>query len=199
MSSTYMKWPRILIIEEDWQNSTVILGDDFNMEWLINQVIVDMLRRAKESVYEEFKLTLTGKKLLNVLRLEARGLLEQIRPLRQLEGYGGLIKDLEAKHKQLIREIRKLNISTDITHRSWEFAMETAKKKPITDYYIGKLRKTGSRHMGKCPFHEDGSPSFVIYETNTANCFGCGWNGDVIDFVSKLNNLDFKETIRLLQ
>lgn len=48
------------------------------------------------------------------------------------------------------------------------------------------------RHqMLKCPFHEDDQPSLKIYtETNTFNCFGCGANGDVIEFIQKKENLN---------
>jgi DNA primase catalytic core len=44
-------------------------------------------------------------------------------------------------------------------------------------------------HMLKCPFHEDDKPSLKIYSnTNTFNCFGCGANGDVIEFIQKKEN-----------
>ncbi len=40
-------------------------------------------------------------------------------------------------------------------------------------------------HMLKCPFHGEETGSMKIYpETNTFNCFGCGRNGDVIEFCS---------------
>ncbi len=43
----------------------------------------------------------------------------------------------------------------------------------------------------KCPFHEDDKPSMKIYtDTNTFNCFGCGANGDVIEFIQKKENLN---------
>lgn len=39
--------------------------------------------------------------------------------------------------------------------------------------------------MLKCPFHEDDQPSLKVYPlTNTFNCFGCGKNGDAIEFCS---------------
>jgi DNA primase catalytic core len=44
-------------------------------------------------------------------------------------------------------------------------------------------------HMLQCPFHEDDKPSLKIYtNTNTFNCFGCGANGDVIEFIQKKEN-----------
>ena len=38
-------------------------------------------------------------------------------------------------------------------------------------------------NMLKCPFHADGTASLKVYpQTNTFNCFGCGKNGDPIEF-----------------
>ena len=73
-----------------------------------------------------------------------------------------------------------------------------AKQVPIETFYIGNLISLGGRKKGLCPFHSEKSASFVIYPTNTYNCFGCGENGDVIDFVMKLNNIDFKEALALV-
>ena len=48
--------------------------------------------------------------------------------------------------------------------------------------------------VGKCPFHEDETPSFSVNDKeNYWNCFsGCG-GGSVIDFWMKLHDTDFKE------
>lgn len=56
------------------------------------------------------------------------------------------------------------------------------------------LKKTGSNHKGLCPFHSEKTPSFVVSEDKQIfTCFGCGATGDVIEFVKRLNNLDFRE------
>ena len=40
------------------------------------------------------------------------------------------------------------------------------------------VRRTGRATMAKCPFHEEKTPSFAMYEdTNTYYCFGCGKSG----------------------
>ena len=45
--------------------------------------------------------------------------------------------------------------------------------------------KPNRNHMLNCPFHEDSNASMKVYtDTNTFNCFGCGKNGDVIEFCS---------------
>ncbi len=43
--------------------------------------------------------------------------------------------------------------------------------------------KINRNHMLNCPFHEDSNASMKVYtNTNTFNCFGCGKNGDTIEF-----------------
>lgn len=47
-----------------------------------------------------------------------------------------------------------------------------------------KLQRSGNELKACCPFHEDRTPSFTIYAGDRrAYCFGCGWSGDVLDFV----------------
>lgn len=63
-----------------------------------------------------------------------------------------------------------------------------------------ELKKHGSRDLiGKCPFHEDENPSFVVTpEKNLFHCLGCDAGGSVIDLVMKLDGLDFKEAVQKL-
>ena len=64
---------------------------------------------------------------------------------------------------------------------------------------VVSLKKAGSTYKGLCPFHNEKTPSFVVYETTqTYKCFGCNEGGDVISFVQKYNRLDFKEAVEML-
>ena len=60
-----------------------------------------------------------------------------------------------------------------------------------------ELKKHGSRDfIGKCPFHQDGNPSFVVTPSkNLFHCLGCDAAGSVIDFVMKLDGLDFRAAV----
>lgn len=50
--------------------------------------------------------------------------------------------------------------------------------------------------MLKCPFHADDTASMKIYpQTNTFNCFGCGKNGDIIEFIQLKENCSKHEAI----
>ena len=62
------------------------------------------------------------------------------------------------------------------------------------------LRKAGNLYKGLCPFHQEKTPSFVVYpDRGTWHCFGaCGTGGDVFSFVMKRDNLDFREALEVL-
>src|SRR5262245_14137161 len=53
-------------------------------------------------------------------------------------------------------------------------------------------RASGSRFTGRCPFHEEKTPSFSVNPVDKLYyCFGCGKGGDVISFVREPEGLDF--------
>ncbi len=61
------------------------------------------------------------------------------------------------------------------------------------------LRQAGERWMGVCPFHQESQPSLSVHpERGLFYCFGCHASGDVIDFYSQINGLDFVEAVREL-
>jgi DNA primase len=60
-------------------------------------------------------------------------------------------------------------------------------------------RASGSRYMGRCPFHEERTPSFSVNPVEKLYyCFGCGKGGDLISFVRESENLDFVGAIEWL-
>ncbi len=61
------------------------------------------------------------------------------------------------------------------------------------------LRKQGARLVGRCPFHEERTPSFSVNPgTGLYHCFGCHKGGDVIRFVEEIQGLDFVGAIEWL-
>ncbi len=61
------------------------------------------------------------------------------------------------------------------------------------------LKKSGRNYFGLCPFHKEKTPSFsVSVDKQIFHCFGCGAGGNVIHFIQKIENIDFKESIELL-
>ena len=69
------------------------------------------------------------------------------------------------------------------------------------EYPVDKLLKTktlGSKKWARCPFHEDKHPSLMIDSENYLHCFSCGFHGDTIELVRKLNGLSFWDAVRRL-
>lgn len=61
------------------------------------------------------------------------------------------------------------------------------------------LRRVGTRWTGRCPFHEERTPSFSVNaERKLFHCFGCGKGGDLIGFVRETEGLDFAEAVEWL-
>lgn len=62
-----------------------------------------------------------------------------------------------------------------------------------------QLRKSGRSYTGRCPFHDDNSPSFSVDPSKGLyHCFGCGEGGDIFTFAMKTAGLDFNEAVEFL-
>lgn len=63
-----------------------------------------------------------------------------------------------------------------------------------------KLKKSGMRYLGLCPFHDDKHiGSFVVYpKGNVFKCFKCDAKGGPVEFIMKHENLTFPDAIRWL-
>lgn len=83
--------------------------------------------------------------------------------------------------EELIDEIKNKNDIIDI----------------ISQYVV--LKRSGRNFFGLCPFHKEKSPSFSVSpDKQIFHCFGCGIGGDVFRFVSKIENISFREAIEIL-
>src|SRR5665213_3585762 len=60
-----------------------------------------------------------------------------------------------------------------------------------------KLARSGRQWKGCCPFHEEKSPSFYVYDDGF-HCFGCGAHGDAISFVMQTQGASFMEAVEQL-
>ena len=68
----------------------------------------------------------------------------------------------------------------------------------VVNEYV-PLKRRGANYLGLCPFHKEKTPSFTVSpDKQIYKCFGCGQGGSVVQFISKLENLDFKETLEHL-
>ncbi len=62
-----------------------------------------------------------------------------------------------------------------------------------------RLEKAGVNWKALCPFHNEKTPSFYVNEEKQFwHCFGCGKGGDAFAFLMEIENLDFKEALKIL-
>ena len=64
------------------------------------------------------------------------------------------------------------------------------------------VRVNGRRAWWVCPFHQDNSPSFLVSqkpaERGRYHCFGCGADGDAIDYVRRRQNCGYGDALAAL-
>ena len=61
------------------------------------------------------------------------------------------------------------------------------------------LTQRGNSFVGKCPFHDEKTPSFNVNDSKGLyHCFGCKAGGNVITFIQEFKNFSFPETIKYL-
>ncbi len=62
-----------------------------------------------------------------------------------------------------------------------------------------QLKRSGKEWKGKCPFHDDRTPSFyVVPDKGFYKCFGCGESGDIFSFMMKRLGMDFNDAVKSL-
>ena len=68
----------------------------------------------------------------------------------------------------------------------------------VISQYVA-LKRSGRNFFGLCPFHRENSPSFSVSpDKQIFHCFGCGVGGNVIHFISKIEGINFVETLQQL-
>ena len=75
----------------------------------------------------------------------------------------------------------------------FEAVKQSVTTRQAAEHYGVRVGRTG---MCRCPFHDDKNPSMKV--DRRFHCFGCQADGDVIDFVSRLENVSPKEAALML-
>lgn len=61
------------------------------------------------------------------------------------------------------------------------------------------LKRSGRNFLGLCPFHKEKTPSFSVSpDKQIFHCFGCGVGGNALHFISKIENINFRESLEVL-
>ena len=85
-----------------------------------------------------------------------------------------------------------------LTPDSIEKIKQTARIEEVVGDFV-TLKRRGSNMIGRCPFHDEKTPSFTV---NTARgifkCFGCGKAGDSIKFVMEHEHFTYPEALKYI-
>ncbi|QSH39441.1 DNA primase [Candidatus Kaiserbacteria bacterium] len=82
--------------------------------------------------------------------------------------------------------------------RNIENIKERLSIEEVVGQYV-ELKPAGSSLKGKCPFHAEKTPSFMVSPMRQSyHCFGCGVGGDIFTFVQEIEGLDFKGSLKAL-
>ncbi len=68
----------------------------------------------------------------------------------------------------------------------------------VIKQYVPDLKRTGRSYKGRCPFHKENTPSFIVTpDMQIFKCFGCGEGGDVISFIQKIERVEFAQALTI--
>src|SRR5436190_5597364 len=85
-----------------------------------------------------------------------------------------------------------------ITSESLEGVRAAADIVEVVQGYT-ELRRSGGRFVGRCPFHDERTPSFSVDPGEKLYyCFGCQAGGDVFTFLQEKEGLEFRESVEQL-
>ncbi len=69
----------------------------------------------------------------------------------------------------------------------------------VVGEYVQLKNAGGGEMKGRCPFHDEKSPSFTVSPSKGVYyCFGCQEKGNLFDFVAKIDSLSFRDVAEKL-
>lgn len=121
----------------------------------------------------------------------------------EFENYLKLANWYDAVNRQLDAAKKSQRKKLNIFEFSYEL-MDAIKDRVtlvdmIDELKIRKKRSGGNRYVIICPFHDEKTPSCMVYaEEDKFHCFGCQAHGDSIDFYQLYNDIEFDEALARL-
>ena len=145
---------------------------------------------------------------LDNLDLKFKPILDDIR-----EKYSGTVQELHIELQKYIYGTEEKKLKGHIKRTNHLIRIDEWKRKPvdksqITDAEIAAAKEVSTKDISglrfsrqgfaQCPYHNEKTASFKVYPDNRFHCFGCGADGDVIDFVMKQQSIPFLDAVKFL-
>lgn len=124
-----------------------------------------------------------------------------VKAMNSNEDYDTVGWEYELRAERIQQELDELDKKINMfkwharppSQKKSSFNVDDIKANIKIETLLGKPNKqSGRRAYYNCPFHDDNTPSFVVYEEqNTFHCFSCGAGGDIIALHMKMKEIDF--------
>ncbi len=193
-------WHELLVLEKE---------QEFNYRKITDKELLQIFKDALSEVIPDklFELEEEKEGLINVIKDEIKKIRKEIKAKDQwfykLFLKHSLISDLLLIEKEInyFLHLKYLSQYHGKNKEEWQEKVNRALEYPIEELVCRDitLRRSGQNLIGRCPLHEEKTPSFYIYlKNNSFYCFGCSQGGNVINYVMKRQNLTFKEAVEYL-
>jgi hypothetical protein len=115
--------------------------------------------------------------------------------------FGDQLEKYENEYERLYKEYGALKTFKEKEEFKYSFEeVQRARNYPLEDLLDTQMINIGDgKKKTLCPFHQEKTPSFVIYADNSWHCFGCGQHGlNTINYLITKDNFTFPEAVRRL-
>lgn len=121
----------------------------------------------------------------------------------EFENYDKIYRWHETANRQLEELKKSQRKKVNIFEFSYELIDAIKERVSLVDMIdelqIRKKRSGGNRYVIICPFHDEKTPSCMVYaDEDKFHCFGCQAHGDSIDFYQLYNDIEFDEALARL-
>ncbi len=193
-------WHELLILEKE---------HDLFCRKITDKELLEIFKDALSEIIPEklFELEEEKQGLINIIKDEIKKIRKEIKAKDQwfckLFLKHTFITDLLLVEKQIsyFLHLKYLSEYHGKNKEEWQEKVDRALEYPIEEIVCRDitLRRSGQNLIGRCPLHEEKTPSFYIYlKNNSFYCFGCSTGGNVINYVMKRQNISFKEAVEYL-
>jgi hypothetical protein len=174
------------IFRKDYRGKKIELEKELGQD-VCNQLLKDFLNNELKAIEDKI-----NKAYENMNEQRRKHIPFWIR--KAYLNYFFYVPKLEIEKKKLEHKLSYLNFDNTNTKKFTPEQIKMAEERNPEDFldfnYAG---------FCICPFHEEKTPSMKYYkDTLKFHCYGCGWHGNMIDFIMQRDNINFVDAIKRL-
>jgi len=174
------------IFRKDYRRKKIELEKELGQD-VCNQLLKDFLNNELKAIEDKI-----NKAYENMNEQRRKHIPFWIR--KAYLNYFFCVPQLEIEKKKLEHKLSYLNFDNTNTKKFTPEQIKMAEERDPEDFldfnYAG---------FCICPFHEEKTPSMKYYkDTLKFHCYGCGWHGNMIDFIMQRDNINFVDAIKRL-